>query len=126
MNFHLAITLPAEIGKIIEEFRPVLLAREEKRVLRRLAIGIAKLTGKFRIILQPILSARPSCFKRRFRPKRFVMVNKAKKHMRRRNKFAPLSRGEVTGQPNLGIFKNHVVRCAFWVQVAFCRPVTHL
>jgi len=106
MYLHLAVALPTKLGKVVEEFGPVFFGREEKRVLRRSAIDIVKLVGKFRVVLAPMASAGPGDFRRWFGPEWFVVIHEAEEHMRRRNEVAPLARGEIAGEPDLGVFEH--------------------
>lgn len=105
MNLHFPIAVPAELGEVVEELRAVLLGGKEECMLRRPAIDIVELVGKFRVVLAPMASAGPGGFLRWVGPEWFVVIHKAEEHMRRRNEIAPLARGEIAGEPDLGILE---------------------
>ena len=103
MNLHFPVALPAELGEVVEKLRAVLLGGKEESMLRRPAIDIVELVGKFRVVFAPVTSAGPGGFRRWFGPEWFVVIHEAEEHMRRRNEVAPLARGEIAREPDLGI-----------------------
>jgi len=83
MNLHFPIAVSAELGEVVEELRAIFLGRKEEGVLRRAAVNIVELVGKFRIILAPMASASPGGFLRWFGPEWFVVIHETEEHMRR-------------------------------------------
>jgi len=104
MNLHFPIAVPAELGEVIEELWAILLGWEKESVLWRSTLNIVELVGKFRVVLAPMASTRPGDFLRWLGPEGFVVIHEAEEHMRRRDKVAPLARGEIAGEPDLGVF----------------------
>ena len=106
MDLHFPITLPAKLGKVIEKFGAVFLSGKEKRMLGGPAIRVPESVRELRVVRTPMLGPRSGDFQRRLGPERFVVVHETKEDMRWRNKFAPLARGEIAREPDLGILEH--------------------
>ena len=106
MDLHFPVALLAKLGKVIEKFGTVFLSGKEKCMLGRAAIHVPKSVRELRIIRTPMLRPRSGDFQRRLGPERFVVVHETKEDVRRRNKFAPLARGEIAREPDLGILEH--------------------